>query len=513
LSLLFLTAVIFIPLCNANAQCPGGKPPNSDGSCGKPKPVASSPKPDRANPAPNRRRSRGPSGACSIDVRVIKQNGDPAAGVSLTLNGSSEDKGVTNPDGAFKFGNLPCNRSYKITPSHEEFTFTLPAVTIPKLTKKTGSAAFIAISRDKVKTVARNTSRLCNPPPNSLPKATFSDSLTGKLSPETSWCEAGAKEYFYSYQLSGALGGDIVEFDLQGTPPEQSSNLIIQVLDQSGGPIEFQPGGGPDESPVRQMILPQAGDYILRISEKAMKSSEYRLSVIRKGLTDAGYRQQLERAFDAIREPGKLSFYDAFNNLLDQRKESADGKSAEQKIAEAISILEQLRTIEPRKPEAYTMLSVIQLYHRKDMKSAADLALRSLSVGGEARFRVTFGERVDKEKRIVTNNARPCWLVIKKDKASCESFGPTPTGVFSTDPKLIGKAPLDILYFSFGLTMYGDGMKDNKKLREREKENFDSFELGTYYFVPLSSLSIDIQFPQNEVSMIKALIKQFVGPK
>jgi hypothetical protein len=513
LSLLFLTAVISIPLYNADAQCPGGKPHNSDGSCGQPKPVASSPKPDRANPAHARRRPRSPSGACSIDVRVIKQNGDPVAGISLTLNDSSEDKGVTNPDGAFKFSNLPCNRSYKITPSHEDFTFTLPAVTISKLTKKTGSAAFIANSQDKVIPVAENPSPPCNPPPTSLPKATFSDSLTGKLSPEASWCEAGAQEYFYSYQLSGALGGDIVEFDLQGIPPEQSSNLIIQVLDQSGGPIEFQPGGGPDESPLRQIILPQASDYILRISEKAMKGSEYRLSMIRKGLTDAGYRQQLERASDAIREPGKLNFYDAFNNLLEQHKPSADGKPAEQKIAEAVSILEQLRTIEPRRPEAYTMLSVIQLYHLKDMKSAADLAQRSLSVGGEARFRVTFGERVDKEKRIVTNNTHPCWLVIKKDKASCESFGPTPTDIFSSDPKLIKKAPLDVLYFSFGLSMYGDGIKDNKKLREKEKENFESFELGTYYFVPLSSLFIDTQFPQNEVSMIKALIKQFVGPK
>ena len=307
LSLVFLAAVISIPLCNAKAQCPGGRPPNSDGSCGKPNPVASSPKPDRATPAHNRRKPRGPSGACSIDVRVIKQNGDPAAGVSLTLNGSSEDKGTTNPDGAFKFSNLPCNRGYKITPSYEGLSFTLSSVTIPKLTKKTGSAAFIATGHDKIKVSVKKTSLPCNPPPKSLPKAAFSDSLTGKLSPETSWCEAGAQEYFYAYQLSGALGGDIVEFDSHGTPPEQSSNLTIQVTDQSGSPVEFQPGGGPDESPVRQIILPQAGDYILRISDKAMKSSEYRVSVIRKGLTDAGYRQQLQRAFDAIREPGKLN--------------------------------------------------------------------------------------------------------------------------------------------------------------------------------------------------------------
>ncbi|MBO0861835.1 MAG: carboxypeptidase regulatory-like domain-containing protein [Chloracidobacterium sp.] len=446
---------------------------------------------------------------------MITQNGDPAAGVSLTLDGSNQNNGVTNPDGAYKFNNLPCNRSYKITPSLEGFAFTLPTVTITKLTKKTATAAFIAISSEKESktVVAKTSSRLCNPPPKSPPKVTFSDSLTGTLSPETSWCEAGEMEYFHSYQLSGALGGDIVEFDLQVTPPEQASNLAILVTDPTGNPVEFQPGGGPDESPQRQITLPRAGDYILRISDKAMISSEYRLSMTRKGLTDAGYRQQLERAFDAIRGPGDLNFYDAFNTLLDQSKPLTNEKPVDQRINEAVSILDQLRTIEPGKPEAYTMLSVIQLYHRKDIKSAADLALRSLSVGGEARFRVTFGERVDRDKRIVTNNTHPCWFVIRKNKASCEGLDHIPTEIFNTDQKLIKKTPIDVLYFSFGLSVYGNGIKENKKLREREKRNFDSYELGNYFFVPLSSLSIDIQFPQTEVRVIKALLKQFVEPK
>jgi hypothetical protein len=514
-------AVISLPLCNASAQCPGGKPPNRDGNCGKPqekKPVASANEPKQLQPnnsagaersRPIRSWDRRNTNTCSINVRVTKQGGEPVAAVNLALDDSSQSAGVTDAKGAYKFTKLPCKRNYKVTPARLGFTFNPASGAITNLTKR-GSTVFIASTRENI--ASKEESRPCNPAPKTLPRIKFDDPLTGRLSPQTAWCEDRAKGYFHLYQLDGALGGDIVQFDLQSDGATgQSSDLHVQVIDQTGS--EIAPDGESDDPSKRQVILPAAGDYILRVIGKSDKSSDYRLSVTRKGLTDEGYRSQLEHAYAAITEPDAPTFYSSLNQRLDRLRSLffADGKASErkaseQKIDEATAVLERLRDLVPDKSDAYSMLAAIYLYYRKDLVSARDLATKSLELGGEARFRVNFGEKLDKDQRRVIDGDFPCWLIIKKGKISCEGFRQNEGEVFTSNPQLIAKKSLDIPNYFFGLTIYGEA----KKGRKKEKRDYDLFETGSYYFVPLSSLDLNYSVPSTEVSTIKTFIKQFV---
>jgi hypothetical protein len=327
------------------------------------------------------------------------------------------------------------------------------------------------------------------------------------LSPQTSFCDEKTKGYYHSYQLDGALGGDIIQFDLQSEP---ASNLVVQVVDQAGRPIETGADGesdGPIGTGVgRQLVLPTAGDYTVRIIDRSNRASDYRLSVTRKGLTDEGYGGQLERAYAAIAEPDKPTFYSSLNHHLERIRPFSDGKASEQKINEAVAILEQLREMIPGKPEAISMLAAIQLYYRKDVTAARDLAIKALELGGEVRFRVNYGGKLDKDQRRVTDGNTPCWLIIKKGKVSCESFKLNEGEVFTSNPELIAKKGLDIPSYYFGLTIYGWGKKRNKN----EKKDFEEFDLDTYYFVPLSSLDLNAKIPTGEVSAIKNFIKDFV---
>jgi hypothetical protein len=512
LFVLLLFAVVPLSPDDANAQCPGGRPPNRDGSCGSPqenKPVVTPPKreqprqrPPRQNSSGNtgRPRNKNVAGNCSIDVRVTRQGGDPLAAVTLTIDDAGQSSGITNAAGIYKFNKLPCKRSYKIIPGHAEYTFNLASITINNLTKN-GSAAFIASAREKI--ASKEETRPCNPPPKTLPRIRFDDSLTGKLSPQTSFCDENTKGYFHSYQLDGALGGDIIQFDLQSEP---ASNLIVQVIDQAGSPIEAGAEGESDDPLGRQMVLPAAGDYTVRVIDSSNRASDYRLSVTRKGLTDEGYRGQLERAYTTIAEPDRPTFYSSLHYHLERIRPFSDGKASEQKINEATAILERLRDMVPDKPEAISMLAAIQLYYRKDLVVARDLATKALELGGEARFRVNFGEKLDKDQRRVTDSNSPCWLIIRKGKVSCESFKSNKDEVFTSTPQWIAKKSLDIPSYYFGLTIYGGRKKESKN----DKQDSEFFELGTYYFVPLSSLDLNTRFPLTEVSTIKNFIKDFV---
>ncbi|HEV2664147.1 MAG TPA: hypothetical protein VG324_04510 [Blastocatellia bacterium] len=528
LFLLLLFAVVSVSPDNADAQCPGGKPPNRDGSCGRSqekKPAASAhePKQSRQNdsaganrPRPKRSRKEGGANICSINVLVIKQGGGTVADVNLALDDSSQSAGVTGATGAYKFTKLPCKRNYKVTPAHPELTFNLASITIANL-RKNGSAVFIAAPRGIIASrPPRKGSGPCNPAPKTLPKIKFDNPVTGRLSPQTSWCDEIAKGYFHLYQLDGAFGGDIIQFNLQSDGAAgasgQSSDLRVQVIDRTGN--EIAPNGESDDPSGRQLILPTAGDYILRVSSKEDKLSDYRLSVTRKGLTDEGYRGQLDLAYAAIAEPDSPTFYGSLNQHLGRLRSFsiADGKASErkaseQKINEATAVLDRLRAFVPDKPDAYSMLAAIQLYYRKDLTSARNLATRSLELGGEARFRVNFGERLDRDRRRITDAKFPCWLIIKKGKVSCEGFKQNEGEVFNSKPEWIAKKSLDIPLYSFGLMIYGEA---KKKESRNEKREYELFEVGSYYFLPLSALDIDARVPLTEVSTIKSFIKQFV---
>jgi hypothetical protein len=244
----------------------------------------------------------------------------------------------------------------------------------------------------------------------------------------------------------------------------------------------------------------------VRIIDRSNRASDYRLSVTRKGLTDEGYRGQLERAYAAIAEPNKPTFYSSLNQHLELIRPFNDGKASEQKINEAVAILERLREMVPGKSEAISMLAAIQLYYRKNVVAARDLAVKALELGGEARFRVNYGEKLDKDQRRVTDGNTPCWLIIRKGKVSCESFKPNEGEVFTSNPQLIAKKSLDIPSYYFGLTIYGEGKKGSKN----EKRSSEFFEIDTYYFVPLSSLDLNASFPLAEVTTMKNFIKDFV---
>jgi hypothetical protein len=529
LFLLLLFALVSVSPDNAVAQCPGGKPPNRDGSCGKPQeksqPNANAAKPPKSSGvSKSSGDAKSGGGACSIIVRVVRQGGEPVAAVKLALDDSSQSAGVTDIGGTYKFTKLPCKRKYKVTPTHPGLTFNLASITIAKL-RKSDSAIFIAVTREA--TASRKGTRKepgpCNPAPKTLPTIKFDEPVTGKLSPQTSWCEERAKGYFLAYQLEGAIGGDIVQFDLQSDGANgangangadgadgsdgQSPDLLVRFIDQSGN--EIAPEGESDAPSGRQVILPAAGDYTLRVISKSDRPSDYRLSVTRKGLTDEGYRGQLERAFAAIAEPDRPTFYGSLNLHLERLKSFAftDGKGLENKINAATAILERLRDLAPNKPDAYSMLAAIQLYYRKDTASSRDLATKALLLGGEARFRVNFGEKLDRDQRRITDSNFPCWLIIRKGKISCEGFRQNEGDVFNSKPELIGKKSLDINpTYTFGLMIYGEA----KKASGNDRREGDLYEIGSYYFLPMSALDLDARIPLTEVATIKNFIKQFV---
>jgi hypothetical protein len=449
---------------------------------------------------------------CSIDVRVTKLGGEPFAAVNLMLNDSMLNIGITDEAGKYTFNNLPCNRNYKIVPGRAGFVFNRTSLTITNLTKN-DSAAFVASTREKIvpeafiaatreRIVSKDESPPCNPPPTYLTKVKFGDSLIGNLSPRTSFCDEITNGYYHSYQLDGVLGGDIIQVDLQS---EAASNLSVQVIDQAGRPVETWVDGESDEPAGRQLILPKAGNYTVRVIDRSNLASDYRLNVTRKGLTEEGYRGQLERAYAAIAEPDKPSFYSSLNQHID-RLTPWTGKASEQKINEATAILEGLRKMAPDRPEAITMLATIQLYYRKDLAAARALATKALELGGEARFRVDFGEKLDKDLRRVTDGNTPCWLIIKKGKVSCESFTPNESDVFTSNPELIAKKSLDISGYYLGLTIYGKG----KKVSRNETRVIEDFVVDSFYFVPRSLLDLNTKYSLTEVLMIRNFIKQFV---
>src|SRR5262249_6999929 len=330
LFLLLSIALVSVSPNIANAQCPGGKPPNRDGSCGKPQ--------EKSQPNNGADTAKSPrsndANTCSINVRVVKQGGEPVAAVNLALDDSNQSAGFTDASGSYKFIKLPCKRKYKVTPAHPRFTFNLAYISIANL-RKNDSAVFMAAARGTTtpNKVSRKEPRPCNPPPKTLPRVTFEEPVPGKLSPQTSGCDDRTKRYFQAYQLEGAFGGDIVQFDLQSAGADgaigadgQSSDLFVQVIDPTGN--EIAPDGESDGPSSRQVVLPTPGAYTLRVISKSDKSSDYRLSVTRKGLTDEGYRGQLERAYAAIAEPDRPTFYSSLNFHLERLKSFAfnDGK-------------------------------------------------------------------------------------------------------------------------------------------------------------------------------------------
>ena len=79
--------------------------------------------------------------------------------------------------------------------------------------------------------------------------------------------------------------------------------------------------------------------------------------------------------------------------------------------------------------------------------------------------------------------------------------------MFNSKTEWIGKKSLDINpTYSFGLMIYGDA----KRAKENVKRDYDLYEIGSYYFVPMSSLDLDARIPLTEVNTIKNFIKQFV---
>src|SRR5262249_45182351 len=97
--LFLLLLFTVVSTVNADAQCPGGKPPNRDGSCGSPQEKS---QPDNDTKAA-RSRKRSKANTCSISVRVIKRGGEPVAEVNLALDDSGQGAGVTDAAGAYKF--------------------------------------------------------------------------------------------------------------------------------------------------------------------------------------------------------------------------------------------------------------------------------------------------------------------------------------------------------------------------------------------------------------------------
>src|SRR5262245_55965458 len=181
LFLLLLFALVSASPYIANAQCPGGKPPNRDGKCGNPQ--------EKSQPNNGAKAAKPPRGndanTCSINVRVIKPGGDPVAAVNVALDDSNRSAGFTDATGTYKFTKLSCKRKYKVTPAHSGFTFNLASITIANL-RKNDSAVFIAAARNTTASnkVSRKEPRPCNPAPKTFIRIKFDETDPAKLRPQ-----------------------------------------------------------------------------------------------------------------------------------------------------------------------------------------------------------------------------------------------------------------------------------------------------------------------------------------
>lgn len=495
--------IVFFP-SGSYAQCPNGKPQHPVYGC-KDRPTMPSPPPP-AQPAPSgaasnkRQRPPSPGGRCRIQIQInYQEDNQPLNAIMVYMNGSSHQLGKSDEQGELEFDRLPCSRIYRIIPSDGEFEFTPPYY--DQLTSKKSQVLLFLASRRKVSATATTdpAEAPCLKPNGTPPEIKFGEARKDHLS---SWCVApGQQRFYHDYVLRDVLGGDSVHLTLGAA---SSADLFVQAFDKAGQPIKVEAASLSGGQPYFKIDLPVEREFLFRVASNANQPAEYEIKLTREGLTNEGYIRQLQYLYEAINETGSLTLFDSLNANI-ERLRSAD-PVAEQKLNKAFEILEQLRKLRPDKPHVHAMLAALYLYQKKDLKSATEAAIESLKLGGEARFRASFGKQIDKKERRITSGGRNGWLVLQKGEVFFETFGDqSDRKIFTSPLQLLRRKGFDKNEIDYALTIYGRGLyepKDPKKTTEFDFKEFD--------FIPLSLREGDPVFQRKEVAVIKGLLKDYI---
>jgi hypothetical protein len=476
------------------AQCPNGKPQHPVYGCGERPSTTPTPTPTR------RPRSTPPAGGrCKIQIRInTQEENQPLDAMTVYINGSTNRLGKSNEQGEVDFDNLPCNRLYRVIPSNGEFEFTPPYYD-QLSSKNPQNLLFLASPRKVGVLTSEPVEPPCVPPSATPIEITIGETRKDQIS---ALCVAPGQPRFYKeYALRDMLGGDILHLTLGASP---LPDLIVQAFDKAGQPIKVEAVTASGGGSYFKIDFPVAREFLLRVLNNANQPADYELKLTRESLTNEGYILQLQRLYETVTETGSLTLFDSLNANI-ERLRSAD-PVAEQKLTKAFGILEQLQKLRPDKPQVHAMLAAIYLYQKKDLKAATQAAIESLKLGGEARFRASFGKQIDKKERRIASGGRNGWLVLQKGEVYFEAFGDDGDRKIFTSPlQLLRKKNFDKTEIDYALSIYGRNLKepkDPKKSRESDAKEYD--------FIPLSLRDGDPVFQRKEVAAIKGLLKEYI---
>lgn len=405
------TCILLISLCISShlafAQCPDGRP-----SCPPPPP---------------------PPPTCGVTVNIKGPGNRPLGNVEVRI-GNSPLKGLlTNTKGTVS-ARLGCRREYSFTPKLPGYKFK-PKEISKTLIGRTTPLAFSA-ERDLPADV---------PPPKPTPPALpcnreqdvlgelklgmprESSSINGTLSPQNSACQS-PDIYYDAYQMTGALGGDLLEIELK-TTGNHPLTLTFNKPDN-------KPVPGSDNKPVADFKgeLPASGDHRVYVVARNTNASlemrvGYMITVKRVGLSDNGYAEQIRRVVEDL--PGQPENMDRFQAVFSAMYSLAKSKSQppedKDKLDKTVELLEKLKQLAPTKAAAFEILGVLSLYFNRDLSQSVKLLKQAIDNGGAARFGVFQGKDPDKNR--IGSNSPPGWLVISKDKVEFHDLKGTKPGI------------------------------------------------------------------------------------
>jgi hypothetical protein len=355
-----------------------------------------------------------PRATCTIEVEIIGAENAPPANVEVQIglvsrNGprpATSAPSRTNGRGLVS-AKLPCGRDYLVTPALQGFDF-LPREERIRLSRKSVTLSFRAEPKapPPAATPPEEKPPLlpCNPKFDAVEEIRLGESasFSRTLSPQNSACtplEQNAGDYLYydRYRLTGALGGDLLEIELQQTG---ALPLMWRIKQLNNQPLPDFNGE-----------IPGPGDYLVDvfikhpIASRELKA-DYMITIRRTGLSDAGIARQLRRVAEALGQAQNPDIFDAvFAALRDQSREI--------ELNKVINLLAPLKQLAPQDPVAYEIHGALAFHQKGDLIPGIELLMQAVEKGGGARFGVHQGEDLDK---FPYNIFRTGWLVVSKGR-------------------------------------------------------------------------------------------------
>jgi len=430
-------AVTLLCFPNASAQTKAGgkkQPAQQKGTCADgslPDPVKGCPPKGGSS---SREGGNSKSKLCTISVSLGIDSPGIFVQISKVKKNPKDTENIqlqTNEQGEVEFTGLNCSGKYVITPQPDEksnYTFGPSSLPFgPKL---------------RPREIAKFTAKSRKPPPPPPPPVIPCKSVPAKdlgvilhsapysaeekLTTRSS-CNPVTKNYYNEYRFTTLIEGHAFAITIS-SPDSPTLDLELYYGTQS---ISCSQSSSDQNSRTLQCEMPRAGEYALRVGGKKPDVG-YTLGVKNNGLTDVGYKEQIERirlSLAGDKSAGLRTVFDAVNQQIStyRYKKQEWGRkdkdiapppptdpqvsAARGSLEEARSNLESLEKADPTRTMTYTLLAVI---YRAVGGNYDDAQRHALSNDGDVRFRVRLSENDKDESRF------RYWLLIRKGSIAFE---------------------------------------------------------------------------------------------